>query len=159
MSAPAQRLARIHRVRQIEEDQARLAVESAVGALRRAEASIEQAIREESEARSRRNDALVDHAGRPDDWVRAEREAQIHRVAAVRSAREIPGITSEIEARREVYLECRRERRKLETLLQSAFEKQRLELERKLRAQMDDLFQIRRRRMLEAEESRHPQEG
>jgi flagellar export protein FliJ len=159
VSAPGQRLARIHRIRQIQEDQARLAVESGVGALRRAEARIERAVGEEFEARGRRNDALVDHGGRPDDWVRAEREAQIHRVAAVRSAREIPEITREIEAKREVYLECRRERRKLETLLQSALEKQRLERERKLRAQIDDLFQIRRRRMLEAEESRHPQKG
>lgn len=159
MSAPGQRLARIHRIRQIEEDQARLAVESAVGALRRAEASVEQALRDEFEARSRRNDALLHQAGGPDDWVRSEREAQIHRVAAVRNAQKIPEITSEIEAKREIYLERRRERRKLETLLQSALEKQRIELERKLRAQIDDLFQIRRRRTLEAEERRSPQEA
>ncbi|HEY4046580.1 MAG TPA: hypothetical protein VGM27_06920 [Acidobacteriaceae bacterium] len=159
MSGPGERLARIHRIRQIEEDQARLAVESAVGRLRRAEAGVEEAVREESEARSRRNHALGDYGGKPHAWIGAEREAQIHRVVAVRNALKIPQIACEIQAKREVYVERRRERQKIETLLQSALEKQRVEVERKLRAQIDDLFQLRRRRALESEEDRRPKEG
>jgi BMFP domain-containing protein YqiC len=152
VSAPGQRLARIHRIRQIEEDQARHAVESVVGALRSIEAGVEQAIRDESEARSRRNHALGDFGEKPDGWIGAEREAQIHRVVAVRNALKIPEIEREIQAKRELYLGCRRERQKLETLLAGALKKQRIEIERKLRAQIDDLFQLRRRRALGSEE-------
>jgi flagellar export protein FliJ len=68
----------------------------------------------------------------------------------VRQARTIPRLTSDSDSKRETYLERRRERQRLETLLEKASAKERNERERRIRAEMDDLFQIRRRFSLDS---------
>jgi flagellar biosynthesis chaperone FliJ len=74
-----------------------------------------------------------------------ESEAQLQRVLAVRSARTIPRLEQEVQIRRDGYLDRRRERQKLESLLTRAEEQEAMERERKSRAELDDLVQSRRR--------------
>jgi hypothetical protein len=121
-----------------------MAVERAAARVCQVEIGIEQALAEERRARSRRNAALADAGTQPDSWLKAESEAQIQRVLAVRNARALPALEKEAGAAREQYLERRRERQKLEQLLTNAAEEERMEVQRKTRAAMEDLFQGRR---------------
>jgi flagellar export protein FliJ len=139
------RLGRIFRIRQMEEDQARLGLESSVAVLRRTQMQVGEALEAELEARVRRNSALVDPMTETNGWLWPESEGQIQRVVAVRAARGIPRLEAEIQAKRDGYFERRRERQKLENLLHKAEEKESLEMERKSRAELDDLVQARRR--------------
>jgi flagellar biosynthesis chaperone FliJ len=66
-------------------------------------------------------------------------------VVAVRSARTIPRLEQEVQIRRDGFLDRRRERQKLESLLTRAEEQEAMERERKSRAELDDLVQSRRR--------------
>jgi hypothetical protein len=129
----------------MEEDQARLGLESSVAVLRRTQMQVGEALEAEQGARVRRNAALAEPAMEPNGWLGPESEAQIQRVVAVRTARAIPRLEAEIQAKRDGYFERRRERQKLESLLHKAEEKEALETERKNRAELDDLLQARRR--------------
>jgi flagellar biosynthesis chaperone FliJ len=145
MNSGRERLGRVHRIRQLEEDQSRLALQSTVAALRQAEARIERALLEEAAARDRRNAALLENGGKSEEWKSSESEAQIHRVLAVRDARALPSLVEEVGLHRELYFDRRRERQKLEGLVKRAAEEQKLETEQKDRKEIDDLHQARRR--------------
>lgn len=152
VSNSRKRLGRLYRIRQVEEDQARLELQSSVAALRRTQARIGEALTAEREARSRRNAALCQPEAAPYgapygpsyEWIGAESEAQIQRVLAVRTARAIPKLERDSQTRRDAYFDRRRESRKLESLLHKAEEKEQLETERRERSELDDLLQARR---------------
>lgn len=155
MSAPGKRLTRIYHIRQMQEEHARLVVESAVGALRRLEASVEEARVQAQDARGQRNRVLRDAGsfeksdaaqGDSAQWLEAESEAALCHIMELRYTQKIPRLVEDLGMKRESYLERRRERRKLETVLLQAAEKDRRERERRARAELDDLFEIRRRR-------------
>ena len=129
----------------MEEDQARLVLESSVAVLRRTQMQVGEALEAEQAARVQRNSVLAESAAELNGWLGPESEAQIQRVVAVRTARAIPRLEAEIQAKRDGYFERRRERQKLESLLHKAEEKEALEMERKSRAELDDLLQARRR--------------
>jgi hypothetical protein len=129
----------------MEEDQARLGLESSVATLRRAQMQVGEALTAEQAARGRRNHALLEPETEVYGWMGPESEAQLQRVAAVRIARVIPRLEQEIQVRRDGYFERRRERQKLESLLTRAEEQESKEMERKSRAELDDLLQSRRR--------------
>jgi flagellar biosynthesis chaperone FliJ len=129
----------------MEEDQARLGLESSVAMLRRAQTQVGDALTAEQAARVRRNEAFLDPELEAFGWMGPESEAQLQRVVAVRSARTIPRLEIEVQAKRDGYFERRRERQKLETLLTRAEEQEAAERERKSRAELDDLLQSRRR--------------
>ena len=129
----------------MEEDQARLGLESSVASLRRAQTQVGEALTAEQGARGRRNSALLEPQSEALGWMGPESEAQLYRVFAVRSARVIPRLEMEVQAKRDGFLERRRERQKLENLLTRAEEQEAMERERKSRAELDDLVQSRRR--------------
>jgi hypothetical protein len=129
----------------MQEDQARLGLESSVALLRRAQMQVGEALTAEQAARGRRNHAFMEPEAEAYGWKGPESEAQLQRVFAVRSARPIPRLEMEVQAKREGYFERRRERQKLETLLTRAEEQEAMERERKSRAELDDLLQSRRR--------------
>jgi hypothetical protein len=129
----------------MQEDQARLGLESSVALLRRAQTQVGEALTAEQAARGRRNHAFVEPEAEAYGWMGPESEAQLQRVFAVRSARAIPRLEMEVQAKREGYFDRRRERQKLETLLTRAKEQEAMERERKSRAELDDLLQSRRR--------------
>jgi flagellar biosynthesis chaperone FliJ len=139
------KLGRLHKIRQMQEDQARLGLESSVALLRRAQMQVGEALTAEQAARGRRNHALVEPEVEVHGWMGPESEAQLQRVFAVRSARTIPRLEVEIQAKRDGYFDRRRERQKLESLLTRAEEQEAMERERKSRAELDDLLQSRRR--------------
>jgi flagellar biosynthesis chaperone FliJ len=145
MNNPRKRLGRLHKIRQMEEDQARLGLESAVATLRRAQTQVGEALTAEQAARGRRNYAFVDPDSEPYGWMGPESEAQLQRLLAVRSARTIPRLEQEVQVRRDGFLDRRRERQKLESLLSRAEVQEAMERERKSRAELDDLVQSRRR--------------
>lgn len=145
MNSGRERLGRVHRIRQLEEDQSRIALRSTLTALHEAEARIERALLGERAARDRRNAVLLENGEGSEDWQGSESEAQIHRVLAVRDARALPGLEQEVRVQRELYLDRRRERQKLEGLVKRAAERQKLETEQKNRRQIEDLHQARRR--------------
>jgi hypothetical protein len=160
LNAPGKRLSRIYRIRQIQEEHARLAVESVVAGLRRAEAGAVEARVQAQEARGQRNRALQEagfFAGsgatqcRPEHWLEAEAEAALCHTMELRYAQKIPELLEDLGMKRESYLERRRERRKLEIVLLKAAERDRYERERRTRAELDDLFEIRRRWRRESE--------
>jgi len=142
---PRKRLGRLHKIRQMEEDQARLGLESTVAMLRRAQTQVSDALTAEQAARGRRNYAFLEPESEPYGWMGPESEAQLQRVVAVRSARTIPRLEQEVQIRRDGFLDRRRERQKLESLLTRAEEQEAMERERKSRAELDDLVQSRRR--------------
>lgn len=145
MSNPRKRLGRIHKIRQMEEDQARLGLENSVAMLRRAQTQVGEALMAEQAARGRRNYAFVEPDSEPYGWMGPESEAQLQRLLAVRSARTIPRLEQDVQLRRDGFLDRRRERQKLESLLTRAEEQEATERERKSRAELDDLVQSRRR--------------
>jgi hypothetical protein len=129
----------------MEEDQARLGLESTVATLRRAQMQVNDALAAEQAARGRRNNAFLEPESEPYGWMGPESEAQLQRVLAVRSARTIPRLEQEAQIRRDGFLDRRRERQKLESLLTRAEEQEAMERERRSRAELDDLVQSRRR--------------
>lgn len=139
------RLDRLYRIRQLEEDQARMTLESSVSVLRRTQMQVGEAMAEEHGARVRRNGLLGEPGADMHAWMGPESEAQLQRVIAVRTARVLPRLEFETQKKREGYIERRRERQKLESLLARAKEKEAIELERKTRAELDDLVLARRR--------------
>jgi flagellar biosynthesis chaperone FliJ len=139
------KLGRLHAIRQMQEDQSRLVLESSVALLRRAQTQVGEALTAEQAARGRRNHAFVEPEAEAYGWKGPESEAQLQRVFAVRSARAIPRLEMEVQTKREGYFDRRRERQKLETLLTRAEEQEAMERERKSRAELDDLLQSRRR--------------
>lgn len=144
MTSPKRRLGRLRRIRALEEDLARTAVETAVAAVRQAESGVARALAQERGARGRRNAALLQANSDSERWRQEEAEAQIHRVLALRHSRALPALENEAAARREEYLERRRERQKLEKLLTKAAEEERIEEERRSAAAVEELFQGRR---------------
>jgi flagellar export protein FliJ len=145
MNNTRKRLGRIYKIRQIEEDQARLGLESSVAVLRRTQMQVGEALTAESGARGRRNAVLAEPSAELHGWMGPESEAQLQRVIAVRTARAIPKLEMEVQVKRNGYLERRRERQKLENLVKKAAEREAMEIERKSRAELDDLVQARRR--------------
>jgi flagellar export protein FliJ len=139
------RLDRIYRIRQMEEDQARMTLESSVAQLRRTQLQVGEAMAEEQGARVRRNGVLGELNAEMQAWMGPESEAQLQRVIAVRTARTLPRLEFETQKKREGYIDRRRERQKLESLLTKAKEKEASELERRSRAELDDLVLARRR--------------
>jgi flagellar export protein FliJ len=139
------RLDRIYRIRQIEEDQARMTLESSVALLRRTQMQVGEAMMVEQGARVRRNAVLGEPAANLDAWMEPESEAQLQRLIAVRTARALPRLEFDTQKKREGYIDRRRERQKLESLLTRAKEQEAVERERKSRAELDDLVLARRR--------------
>src|SRR5271156_4095804 len=66
---PRKRLGRLHKIRQMEEDQARLGLESTVAMLRRAQTQVSDALTAEQAARGRRNYAFLEPESEPYGWM------------------------------------------------------------------------------------------
>jgi len=129
----------------MEEDQARMTLESSVAMLRRTQLQVGEAMVSEQGARVRRNAVLGEPAADVHAWMGPETEAQLQRVIAVRTARVLPRLEFDAQKKREGFLDRRQERQKLESLLTRAKEQETIELERRSRAELDDLVLARRR--------------
>jgi hypothetical protein len=116
--AASRALGRLLRIRDLEEEQCRLALESALGELNRLEDALKAAV--EREHRGRR---LVDtsaHTGElPDRLAGIEETHAADRLFAVLEPR-IAAKEEEVVARRQEYLSKRIERRQAETLIQES---------------------------------------
>ncbi len=148
MIAP-KRLERLHRIRQLEEGQARIAVEAAATALRTQQSRMDSALRAERESRQSRNRVLeVEIEARREDlegqWWLSEAEAQIGQGMAVRMACTIPELDTAVEVCRAEFLSRRQQRQKVEVLLDEAVRRERTDAIRRSGAELDDIFLTRR---------------
>jgi flagellar biosynthesis chaperone FliJ len=140
--AVSRALRRLLRIRDLEEEQSKLALESAVGELRRMEHSLTASVE-----RARRGRRLVDQSARtselPDRLAGMEetRSAILHATALV------PGIESmkeDVAALREEFLVKRVERRQAETLIKETEAREAIDADRRSQQGLDDLYSSRR---------------
>jgi phage protein D len=142
--AVSRALRRLLRIRDLEEEQARLALESAAADLRR----LEQARTGASE-RNRRGRLLVQSSAGtgelPDRLAGLEESRAAVRVAQALAPR-IARASDRAEALREEFLAARVERRQAETLIEEAEARDALDAERRAQMALDDWFRNRQHR-------------
>jgi hypothetical protein len=152
--AVSRALRRLLRIRDLEEEQSRLALESTLGDLNRLKHAQAAAI-----ARDRRGRLLVGasiHSGEVPDRLAGLEESR----AANRSARTLAPMIEEAELEvvtmREQYLASRVERRQAETLIKEAEVRDALDADRKSQQGLDDWFRNRMHRDALKEKRREP---
>jgi len=147
--AVARGLRRLLRIRDLEEEQGRIALESAMGDLRRLEQA--QAAAADRDRRGRR---LVDasvRTGELHDRLAGLEEIQVSRRLEFALDPLIADAELEVAELREEYLKKRIERRQAETLIQEAVARDALDGERRSQHGLDDWFRNRlHRRTLQA---------
>ncbi|MGD0829391.1 MAG: hypothetical protein ABR907_00515 [Terracidiphilus sp.] len=140
--AVSRALRRLLRIRDIEEEQSKLALESAIGELNRMEHALVATVE-----RARRGRRLVDQSARtselPDRLAGIEetRSALLHATALV------PGIESmkdDVAALRQEFLVKRVERRQAETLIKETEAREAIDADRRSQQGLDDLYSSRR---------------
>jgi flagellar biosynthesis chaperone FliJ len=137
-------LRRLLRVRELEEEQSRVALESAIADLR----CLEHALAANLD-RDRRGRALLQasaHTGDLQDRLAAMEESKAaKRVAAVIESRR-PQAEEQVEQLREQYLAKRVERRQAETLIEEAAAREAVDADRRTQMGLDDWFRNRMHR-------------
>jgi hypothetical protein len=142
--AVARALRRLLRIRELEEEQSRLALESALGDLNRLRQARTAAI-----DRDRRGRRLVEASVYSGEWPDRQAGLEESRVAnrsALALAPLIEDAELDVVSMREAYLASRVERRQAETLIQEAEAREALEAERKSQQGLDDWFRNRMHR-------------
>ena len=142
--AIAQGLRRLLRVREIEEEQSRIALDAALGNLGRLEAW-ERAAR----SREQRGRRLLTASASSGDAI--DRRAAVEEIRGAGRATEVvrPRIAEArwvVTTRQAEYLSCRAQRRQVETLIQEAEARQAVDAERRRQQALDDWFRNRRLR-------------
>jgi flagellar biosynthesis chaperone FliJ len=135
---------RLFRVRELEEEQARLALEAATGTLRQLEHALEASATED-----RRGRRLFDHSAHtgelPDRLGGLEESRAAGRWAAVLAPR-IAGSEAEVAALRKQFLEKRIERRQVETLIEETEGRDDLKAGRRSQQTLDDWYGSKKHR-------------
>jgi hypothetical protein len=139
--AASRALRRLLRIREIEEEQCHLAVESAVGELGRLE--LAQAANAERDRQGRRLLVSSAHSGELADRLAAQAESSAARRHSAQLAPRIESAKREVDILRHQFLLKRVERRQAETLIQE--EEGRAEIEEGRRSQqaLDDWHRFR----------------
>lgn len=155
--AVSRALRRLLRIRDLEEEQCRLALESAVAELHR----LEDALAATAD-RKRRGRSLV-HTGvetnqLPDRLAGIEESRAADRLVAVLNPR-IEAMEAEVAARRQAFLMKRVERRQAETLIEETEAREAIEVDRRTQQSLDDWFSSRRYREELAEGGRTASSG
>jgi len=139
--AVSRALRRLLRIRDIEEEQSRLALESAIGDLNRLESTLAATV--ERELRGRR---LIDASARtgqlPDRLAGLEEARSANCHAAMLGPR-IEAGKDEVMARRQQFLLKRIEHRQAETLIQKTEAREALEADRHMQQTLDDWYNSR----------------
>ncbi len=142
--AVSRALRRLLRVRDLEEEQSRIALESAIGDLRRLEHAQEDTV-----ARDRLGRRLVDTSASSgeltDRLAGLEEQHAAHRFRMALAPR-VRDAKQDMDSLREDYLATRVERRQAETLIKEAEARDALEAGRRAQQALDDWFRNRRRR-------------
>jgi hypothetical protein len=150
--AVSRALRRLLRVRDLEEEQCRLALESAMGDLNRLR-NAQQA----SVERGRRGRRLVEssaHSGELTDRLAGLEETRAAGRSTLALAPRVADAEQEAASLREEYLASRVERRQAETLIQEAEARDALDAERRAQQGLDDWFRNRlHRRASEAKQA------
>jgi flagellar biosynthesis chaperone FliJ len=151
--AVSRALRRLLRIRELEEEQGRIALEAAAGELSRLKNA--QAATEERARRGRRLVGSSAVSGElPDRLAGLEEARTADRVARALAPR-IANADEKVASLREDYLARRVERRQAETLIQEAEARDALDADRKSQQALDDWFRNRlHRSVLDAQVSR-----
>lgn len=150
--AVARALRRLLRIRELEEEQSRLALESALGDLNRLNHA--QAANVERDRRGRRLVEASVHSGTSQDRLAGLEETRAANRFVLALAPRIEDAEQDVASLREEYLASRVERRQVETLILEAEAQDALESERKSQQGLDDWFRNRMHR--EASEAKRP---
>lgn len=135
---------RLLRIRHLEEEQRRLALESAAGELSLLEHALDSTHRREACGRR----LIASSASMDDSASRAaalEESCSASRHATFLDAK-IEDAREEVEDLRALFLESRVERRQAETLIDEAVRQQAIEADRLAQQTLDDLFGLRKHR-------------
>ncbi len=139
--AVSRALRRLLRIRDLEEEQCRLALESAVGELHR----LEQALAETAD-RNRRGRSLVHASAQtgqlPDRLAGIEESRAADRLVAVLNPR-IEAMEAEVTALRQAFIDKRVERRQAETLIQETEAQEAIDAGRRGQQSLDDWYSSR----------------
>jgi flagellar biosynthesis chaperone FliJ len=142
--AVSRALRRLLRIRDLEEEQARLALEAALGDRHRLEQALEATV-----GRERGGRRMVQDSARsgelPDRLAGLEESRTAERLAAVLTPR-LAAADEEVLGLREDYLDARVERRQAETLIEEAEAAAALDGERRSQQGLDDWFRNRMHR-------------
>jgi hypothetical protein len=143
--AVSRALRRLLRIRDLEEEQSRIALESAMGELRQLEHA--HAATAERDRRGRRLVATSAHTGElPDRLAGMEEQHAADRFQLVLAPR-ILDAEQDVVSLREDYLDKRVERRQAETLLKASEVRDTLDAERRSQHRLDDWFRNRMHRV------------
>ncbi len=142
--AVSRALRRLLRVLEIEEEQCRLALESALGSLKRLDHALTAAT--ERERRGRRLVVASAGSAEPTDRLAGLEETRAGRRHAAALAPRIAEMEQEAAAERQAYLDKRVERRQAETLLRKTEARDAIEAGRRGQRTLDDWFLGRMRR-------------
>ncbi len=137
-------LRRLLRVLEIEEEQCRLALESALGSLRRLEHAYAAA--SERQRRGRRLVVSSAASAEPEDRLAGLEETRAGRRHAVALAPRIAEMEEKVDAQRQIYLAKRVERRQAETLIREIEARDAIEAGRRGQRTLDEWFLSRMRR-------------
>jgi hypothetical protein len=149
--AVSRALRRLLRIREVEEEQRKLALEAALHELRRLDQALATAGKRES--RGRRLVTLSTRTNEPADRLGGLDQARAAARHAVHLAERIASATDRIAALREDLLLSRTERRQTETLIDEAAARDSLVAVRRGQQALDDRFAAQRFRREAAEES------
>jgi flagellar export protein FliJ len=141
---------RLLRIRELEEEQNRAALESALGELNRLEHALESTL--EWERTGRRMVAESTVTGVIADRLLGLLESRAAAQRSVQLAEQIAEATEEISIRRDALLRKRVERRQAETLVDEARAQQAVETLRREQHSLDDWFRNRRPGKLDAQQ-------
>jgi flagellar biosynthesis chaperone FliJ len=139
--AVSRALRRLLRIRDLEEEQCRLALESAIGDLSRLRHAQEASVE-----RGRRGRRLVEssaHSGELTDRLAGLEETRAAGRSAVAIAPRVADAEQDVANLREEYLASRVERRQAETLIEEAEARDALDAERRAQQGLDDWFRNR----------------
>ncbi len=135
-------LRRLLHIRMLEEEQRKIALESAVSELHRLESALRAA--RASERNGRQRVALSSSSGDATDRIAGLIECEsAHRIAKIIEAR-IPQAVLRADTARDEYLVKRVERRQVETVIQEAEDAQAAEAARRNQQTVDEWFSTRR---------------
>jgi len=131
-------LRRLLRIRDIQEEQSRLALESALGELHRLEHAL--AVTNERERRGRSLVQAGVQTGQLEDRLAGLEESRSAGIHAAALAPRIDGMGEEVAERRREFLSKRVERRQAETLIQEAEAQEASEAERRGQQALDNWY-------------------
>lgn len=133
---------RLLRIRHLEEEQRRLALESAVGELSLLEQALDSAHRRDAQGRRLiASSAEAGEAANLSVGIEESRSAARH---AGYLGVKIEDVREEVDELRALFLDTRIERRQAEMLIDQAARRQALEADRRAQQAIDDLFGIER---------------